>query len=492
MVNYAKNLVKGTRFVLISTLIVAIFGYLLRILLARSFSVEEYGMIYAIIAFFGIFAAFLPLGLSSSLVKFIPEFNIKKNFKNIKNSISSVVIIQFIIYLIFGFVIILFSKKISNILLHSQEYYIYIIVYSIYFIFSPLIGILKESFRSFQKMNYYSFMDSIQSILLFILTFVLIFFGNGPLSVFLAHVFVSFFIIILFSLLFIKLIFPQFLKLKFSFDLKLVKKLIYFGFPIMLTSIFGIIYGRLDTILISLLASMKEVGLYNVVYPTISSLWGLTSTFVIVLLPILSEMWSKKDIKRFKQGIVKLYNYAAILVLPITLTVFLFSEVILNILFGENFLIATNALKLLSFAVIFQTFTKINGSILFSMGLPKLLVKYIFIGGILNIIGNFVLIPLYGIEGAVLSTLISFIFIFIFSFYFLIKNIKINFEFLNLFKIFISSLVFILSIILIKEILFMNLWIEIVLSIGFAGVIYLFLIYKLDVIDFKDIKSILR
>ena len=55
MVNYAKNLVKGTRFVLISTLIVAIFGYLLRILLARSFSVEEYGMIYAIIAFFGIF-----------------------------------------------------------------------------------------------------------------------------------------------------------------------------------------------------------------------------------------------------------------------------------------------------------------------------------------------------------------------------------------------------------------------------------------------------
>ena len=63
---------------------------------------------------------------------------------------------------------------------------------------------------------------------------------------------------------------------------------------------------------------------------------------------------------------------------------------------------------------------------------------------------------------------------------------------MNLFKIFISSLVFILSIILIKEILFMNLWIEIVLSIGFAGVIYLFLIYKLDVIDFKDIKSILR
>ena len=84
MTNYTKFAVKGATTVLIISVLAAFSGYLVRLVLARSLSVEDYGLFYAVFAFLGLFGMFKTLGLDKALIKFIPEFMHKENNSFIK------------------------------------------------------------------------------------------------------------------------------------------------------------------------------------------------------------------------------------------------------------------------------------------------------------------------------------------------------------------------------------------------------------------------
>ena len=54
MTNYTKFAIKGATTVLILSAIGAFLGYLVRLVLARNLSVEEYGLFYSVFAFLGL------------------------------------------------------------------------------------------------------------------------------------------------------------------------------------------------------------------------------------------------------------------------------------------------------------------------------------------------------------------------------------------------------------------------------------------------------
>lgn len=71
---YARRLVKGSAIVFLGLVASGVFGISLRMFLARSLSVEEYGLFFAVYVFVGFFALFRDLGLDATLAKYILSF----------------------------------------------------------------------------------------------------------------------------------------------------------------------------------------------------------------------------------------------------------------------------------------------------------------------------------------------------------------------------------------------------------------------------------
>ena len=83
-----RKLLFDASLVFVMGLLAAIFGYLIRVILSRQLSLEEFGLFYAVFTFVSFFIVFRDFGLGQALAKFIPQFLVKKEYGKIKASIK--------------------------------------------------------------------------------------------------------------------------------------------------------------------------------------------------------------------------------------------------------------------------------------------------------------------------------------------------------------------------------------------------------------------
>lgn len=488
MASYSKRLIEGTFFVTISSIIIAILGYLLRLVLARNLSVEEYGLVYAIISLVTLFSIFVGFTFPPVvLVKYISEFKAKGETEKIKKLIKIIYTLHFISALIVGLIFIIFSKIISKNYLGAEKYYILIILYSLFFIITPLFSLLKEIFRGFQKINYYTLANISQPFFLLVFTFILISLGYGINSIFIAYILSAFFSLIIFYSIFVKKVFHLKNLFTLSFDKTSMKKLSTFAFPLFLVALFDIVYGRLDSILLSKFASLRDVGLYNAAYPTVSSIWGIVSSVVVFLIPLISEISAKQEYDKLKFTINMLYKYALILVLPITTILFLFSEPILNILFGSGYTAAATALKILSVGIIMQVLIRINNAVFIGQANTKVMVKFLMVGSITNILLNIILIPVLGLNGAAIAMVSSFLVMLLMSMVLLRRQFKIRWNISVYAKILLLNLLFYGFVLILKN--YINNILLLVLLVLIISVVYLTLVLFLGIVKIDEINN---
>jgi len=276
---------------------------------------------------------------------------------------------------------------------------------------------------------------------------------------------------------------------KISIDKRIIKSLLSFGLPLFLVGSMKALFGRLDLILLTLMSNFKSVGIYNVVFSTISATTGLLSVFTIVFLPQISFIIAKGKFDKFKPYLVRIYLYLLILVLPIIIIFLVYAKSILVILFGETFAQGAPALKMLSIIILFQLVVKVNNSVLIGFGETKKLAKYMMIGSLFNIIGNILLIPIFGMLGVAFSTSLSYFGMATYSFISLNRISRIKLEFTNIFKLIFLIFVFFIVLIFI-HIIIKNIFFQI-LFILFMFVIYFYSLIFLRIIKTKEIKRIL-
>jgi O-antigen/teichoic acid export membrane protein len=258
----------------------------------------------------------------------------------------------------------------------------------------------------------------------------------------------------------------------------------------MISSIGWLILGYTDTAVLTLFRTMEEVGLYNVVLPTVSLLFYFTAAVSIVILPMVSEMWARKHNEKLKNGLKMIYNYSLVFILPFALLMFVFPEIILNLLFGPQYVIASNALRILSIGSIFYTIAYINLNIISGIGKPKITSYIVLAAALFNLIGNFILIPKYGIIGAAITTAIGFFIMLVISLIYISKKMGFCLNLFDNLKIIFNNLFFLFIIYLMKN-MPLNIYFKILLScfVGFG--IYLLLNILLKTIDLKFIKNLI-
>jgi len=92
-------------------------------------------------------------------------------------------------------------------------------------------------------------------------------------------------------------------KIIFKFDLRQLKALIVYGFPILLNSVLGVILRSIGQIMIAKMMGIIFVGYYSIALMTKNYVYGFSNNLYIVTIPHMQEAYGRKekieDIRKF-------------------------------------------------------------------------------------------------------------------------------------------------------------------------------------------------
>jgi O-antigen/teichoic acid export membrane protein len=162
---------------------------------------------------------------------------------------------------------------------------------------------------------------------------------------------------------------------------------------------------RLDQFLVAAFVSRAGVGLYAVAVGLSESVWWLSSSVALVLMPRLTEM-EYKEATAMTPLACRNTVLASVLGAIALIAV---SPLAINLLFGDEFSAAQTPLILLMPGIIAACATRVLGSYLFSQGRIIYNTYATFIALGLTIVLDFALIPSLGVDGAAIASSIAYI-----------------------------------------------------------------------------------
>jgi len=167
----------------------------------------------------------------------------------------------------------------------------------------------------------------------------------------------------------------------------------------------------------------------------------ISSSFGSIFMPIITELYSQHRTKELKETNATVTKWIFLTVLPLVLLMIMFSERVLRILYGLDYIAGASALSILAFAYLIISVFRPTNQIISTIGRTRLIMVNTTVGAVFDVILNFYLIPVYGINGAAVATAISIIIVNALGFaeVYMIKHIhplKLNY-----FKIFFSAIV---------------------------------------------------
>lgn len=402
-----------------------VFGYLLRLILVQNLTVHEYGLIYSVIAIFYFAYAFIHLGLSPAIAKYVAAYGAKDDQRKIKEIIIWGVRLLCLSAFVVSASAFLFSDLLSRIYVKDPLGSTLIKIFAFSVLLSPFMTITKAILQGRQRIFLRSLYEAFQSITLFVLTAILLYFGHGVKGSMYAYVFLHLLMFIAFVPILIKRVLPEFFSIQVSPSFQTLELLIRFGLPVMFTSVASVILTNTDTILLTLFTTVDKVGIYHSALPTANLILFLVFVINTVLLPLVAELWEKKEKQMIAQLVEKMYLYALIVTMPLAIIIVVYSPNILRLLFGEQYLPAVGILRILVVSSLFLIHHAINTATLTGIGMPKANTKAIFLAAGLNIVLNIIFIPTLGGVGAAISTFLAAVILFGFSTWFLRRQLQL-------------------------------------------------------------------
>ena len=191
-----------------------------------------------------------------------------------------------------------------------------------------------------------------------------------------------------------------------SFDKKLSYKLINSSWPLIFGGMLTSIYMKIDQVMIKELIGTEEVGVYAVAIKLTELCYILPGVITSSLLPAIIN--SKKiNENLYIKRLQSLYGFLLFIAIFISLIMNFFSEFIIKIFFGNEYLSSIQILKIYAWNSIFVFIGIVSSKWLIIENLQVYLTINVFFGAIINVILNYLLIDKIGLVGAAWASLIS-------------------------------------------------------------------------------------
>lgn len=404
---------KGAGFYFAGFAISKVLAYLYRVLLARGLGPEGLGVFSIGMGITGLILIFAALGLYQGIVHYVVVYDAQKKPEKVRGTVLFSMKAQLVASLIFAALLFYFSDYIAIDLYNLPELASVLKILSVVLPFTVLVSTLMMVIQAFKKIKYMVFTRNIaENIAKLLFTSIFLFFGMHLVgaSIALALASVSAFIIGLYLVQ--KKVFPLLGKgLESSYDWR---ELFGYSWPLLAVGFFDLVMRSIDTLMLGYLSNAYDAGIYNVASPTANLLVVASIAFSSLFLPVMTGLYAQGKIDEFNRTFKVVTRWIFAVIFPALLFTILFAGEILSIMFGAIYAEGANALVILSLGVFMVSFVGPVKSILESIKKTKLIFFNTVFCGLLNVVLNIWLIPLFAVSnnaivGAALATTISYV-----------------------------------------------------------------------------------
>lgn len=417
-----KSLASSSLWVLFCRLIGMLFGYLFIFLLSKEYGVEVLGNYTLAFTILQILMVFGNLGIENASIKKGAEL-LKQQQSSYTSYLNSALLINLLTSFFIALVLILFGDIIAINLFNKPS-----LIESIFFISFLIIpySFFFTLTHFFLGLNYiikYGVLFNVifNIIPVFLLFFTLLFdLPLMPIEILGVSIIIS--CVLAFYVAFRFKIYFLFSKRKFYSFSALLK----LSIPMFLTRISHHLTLWSDTIMLGILGTIYDVGIYAVVVKLARLLFVIPGTIGTVTSRDIASLFAEKKLDELKFVMRNATRLMVGISAPLFIIMILFPEYILTF-FGNDFVSGTIALIVL---VVAQFVSVLFGpsDYLLNMTNKQIIIQNITIfSALVNIILNFFLIPLHGFLGAAIASSISILLHKVLSFLFARYYFNINF-----------------------------------------------------------------
>lgn len=386
-----RKVAKNTGIIIAGDIVNKIISLFLIIYLARYLGAIGYGKYSFVFAFLSFFGIITDLGINTIITRDIARD--KSLTEKIVGNASTLKLFLSIIAIAFAMILI-------RAMGYPEDTKAYVDVLTLTLAFGAFGGVYSSVFQANQKIEYgviASLVDRILSAALIIG----IIFSKGTLFQIIIVSTLSKLISLILSYLYSR----RFIIPRLEFDYSVCKYLLKESWPLAFTGIFVLIYMRIDQIMISIMIGDEAVGYYSAAVNLIEALGMIPVAFMISIFPFLAMSFGKEEHTKIYE---LSFKYMNILIIPIAFGTTLLARSIIWFFYGNNFLPSAPALQVLIWSEIFVFVGIVYSNVLVSIGAQKIFFAFTGISALINIFLNLLLIPVYGIVGAGITTVIAY------------------------------------------------------------------------------------
>jgi len=404
-----QKIITNTSFLFGAEMYRRIIRIALAIFAARLLGDAGYGIFAFALAFVKLFLIFTDAGIHQLLIR---ELARKKEL--IKRYVGNALLIKIGLCILTSFAIIVIID-----LSHKPQ----AVAYTVYFItlnhiFASFSLVFESIFQSQEKMKYVAFGNVISATVTTVFGIGILVAGGGYITLAIIYAIAGF----------LKMVYciyisgKHFTNIRILFEVKVIKFILKEGTPIGINLIFTTIYTLVDQVMLSFMYNDEVVGWYRAAYQFVFTMTLIPEQLLKAAFPVLSKYFivSVDDLRNLFNRLLKFLLLAAI---SLATLLFLFSEDLIRLVYGDEYINGAKALKILVWSTAFIFITLIFTNTARAIDKQRFTARMVMIGAVLNVVLNFILIPKYNIIGAAVSTLVTEMLIFTTHFIFLSKHI---------------------------------------------------------------------
>lgn len=392
-----KYLLKNVGLLTISSFGSKILSFLLIPIYTSILTTSEYG----IYDFYSTTISLLIPILTVNVIEAVMRFSLEKKYK--KDEVFAIGFDYFFRSSIIVLFLILLNRIFNIIPLFNKYSLFFLLLY----VLQVLYDLLSQYSRGIEKIKNVAIAGFINSIGIILFNIImLVFFKCGLFGYFLANI-MGLIIPIIYYIFSLKI----WNNINFHKNRKLKKEMTEYSKPLIANTLSWWINNVSDRYIVISFCGVAANGIYSLAYKLPSILNIFQSIF--------NQAWTISAVKEFSNNdetikfyskIYNLYNMGMVLLCSLLLV---FNIFLAKILFAKDFFMAWRYSSYLMISVVFGALSGLLGGIFSAAKKSKIYAKTTSIGAIVNIIGNIVLVFLYGPIGAAISTLISYVVIWV-------------------------------------------------------------------------------
>ncbi|MDD5746759.1 MAG: flippase [Candidatus Omnitrophica bacterium] len=393
--NVARRVAYNTIALASSHIVIKISNFVFTIFLARFIGAQDFGKYSFIAVLYAMLSLFANFGLDTLIIRDIARDKSHAALY-LWNSVAIKLVVSFLIILfvggMFGF----------TSLLNDPTKRACLVIACLIMAFNCPTQTFWAYTDAFERMGYHAGLNVFYNIMRMAAGLLIVYRGHGLVSLFLGLLSVE----VVTFLLTVTVVKNTVGLPPAQMRGPVIKKLISDTWPFALIGVLGLVYFRVDVLILSALRGDEPVGWYSAAYAILVGIMFVPDSLVSALFPVLSRYFESSE-KSLKLAYQKSVKYLFILGLPLAAGIIMCAERVIVLLYGKAYLSSVPALQFLGAAVLLVFINAPLGRILFSMNKQRTVLFFSLVTVTANIVLNVVLIPKLSYIGCSITTVIS-------------------------------------------------------------------------------------